>query len=134
MAFTTYAAFISSLAALTIVGVTRKAAAPPKVVTTGGLPLSYPRIPEMEREVISFGSATGLNSVRAELVILIGATTMGEQTTNFNDATALVDAIDTTLTAAVDTLNIDRWSIRPEAIVVGDVPFWGLVVLVEASG
>lgn len=134
MAYTTYAAFVTAVAGLSVTGVTTAYTTPPTQLSTAQLPVSYPRLPELEREVIAFGYQVGLQSSTVEIVFLIEPIMQNINSANFATMTALVDAIDTALAAGASANGIDRWSIRQESAVFGDTEYWALVATVEASG
>ena len=134
MAYTTYAAFATAIANISVAGVTTKETAPPSQVTTAELPMSYPRLPELSREIISIGYQFGLDASTVEIVFLVEPLMQNVNSANFAAMTALVDAIDTAYAAAASTNGIDRWSIRQETATLTDTPYWALVATVEASG
>lgn len=134
MAYTTYAAFATAVASVAVSGVTTKETAPPSQVSTAILPVSYPRLPELSREIVSFGYTFGLDNSAVEVVFLIEPLMQNTNSANFSAMTALVDAIDTAYAAAASGIGIDRWTIRQETAVLSDTPYWALVATVEASG
>lgn len=134
MAYTTYAAFADAVADLSVTGVTRALRYPPSTVNAADLPLSYVRIPEMTRGNISLGGIAGLHEVQIERVFLIEPVGLADNPTNFDAMTALVDNIDTAISAAINSIGADTWTIRQESAQVGDSVFWALVLSVEASG
>jgi hypothetical protein len=134
MAYTTYAAFVTAVAGVSVTGVTTAYTSPPSQLNTAALPVSYPRLPELEREVIAFGYQAGLQSSTVEMVFLIEPIMQNLSSANFASMTALVDAIDTAYAANAATIGIDRWNIRQETSAYGETEYWALVATVEASG
>lgn len=130
----TISEWVAGLAALSITGVKRKYTAPPQQVNTGDLPAMYPRVPQDTVEVVSFGGTTGLTVASIELVIAICPYALSTAATEFARAVSLIDAMKTTLDAAVISLGIDRYTIRQDILDLGsDTVYWGLVATVEAS-
>lgn len=134
MSYTTYAAFISGLAGLSISGVTRAYSAPPDVVGDADMPISYPRIRSMNNETVSIGETGGLDQGTADLVIVIEREEVNTDAANFATTVTMIDSINTAMKAAIPTLGIDRWEIREEDVTINNTPCWALVVTVEASG
>ena len=134
MSYTTYAAFVSGLAGLTISGVTRKYTEPPGTVGDADMPISYPRITSQNNETLTIGQVGGLDRGTADLVVVVERYEVNSNAANFAATVAMVDAINTAMKAAIDTLGIDRWEIRPEDVTIGQSQCWALVVTVEASG
>lgn len=134
MSYTTYAAFVSGLAGLTISGVTRKYTEPPGTVGDADMPISYPRITSQNNETLTIGQVGGLDRGTADLVVVVERYEVNSNAANFAATVAMVDAINTAMKAAIDTLGIDRWEIRPEDVTIGTSQCWALVVTVEASG
>ena len=134
MSYTTYAAFVSGLAGLTISGVTRKYTEPPGTVGDADMPISYPRITSQSNETLTIGQVGGLDRGTADLVVVVERYEVNSNAANFAATVAMVDAINTAMKAAIDTLGIDRWEIRPEDVTIGTSQCWALVVTVEASG
>jgi len=129
-----YATFVQSVADLSITGVTRIYDEPPSTISTADLPASYPRLPEMTREVISLGYTAGLPEHVVELVILVEPVGTDTNAANFAEMVSLIDNANTSVGNAASSIGIDRWSVRQETAVIGESPYWALVVNVEASG
>lgn len=107
----TFAAFVESVANLSVTGVRRRLLAPPAQVGTADLPLSYPRIPAQEQVWRTFGG-TGVESATVELVVVVAPDTLSTKAVTFAEACALVDNLNTALaTLAL----VDRWTIRQTA-------------------
>lgn len=134
MAYSSYTAFASAVAAVSVAGVTTKETAPPSQVSTAVLPMAYPRLPELSREIVSFGYTFGLDASTVEMVFLIEPLMQNTNSANFSALTAMVDAIDTAYANAAADVGIDRWTIRQETAILSDTPYWALVATVEASG
>jgi len=136
MAFSTYSAFVTSLAGLTVTGVRTKQAFPPVAHNSGDMPLMYPRWPRAENGNITLAGNRGLKQGTCELVIAISPVLQGTNQSNYAAAIALVDALETALAAAILGLGIDEWSIAVEMDTgaEADSPEWRIVALVTASG
>ena len=134
MSYSTYAAFVSALAGLTISGVTRKYTEPPGVVGDADMPISYPRITSQSNATLTIGQVGGLDQGTADLVVVLEREEVNSNAANFAATVAMVDAINTAMKAAIDDLGIDRWEIRPKDVTIGQSSCWALVVTVEASG
>lgn len=134
MSYTTYAAFVSAVAGLTITGVTRKYTEPPGVVGDADMPVSYPRIRAMNNETVTIGGTSGLDRGAVDLVVVVQREEVNTNAANFAATVALVDAINTAMKAAIESIGIDRWEIREEDVTIGQSDCWALVVTVEASG
>jgi len=134
MAFTTMAAFSAAVTALSITGIKHAYAYPPATINAADCPLSFPNIPELGEEVMALDGSTGLAAGRLELIVLVRDASISMNQTVYADTLALIDAINTTLTANTITLGLDRWTIRQEENQAGVGTFWALVVTLEASG
>lgn len=134
MSYTTYAAFVSAVAGLTITGVKRKYTSPPGVIGDADLPVSYPRIRSMNNDTVTIGGTSGLDRGAMDLVVVVQKEDVNTNAANFAATVAMVDAINTAMVAAIETIGIDRWEIREEDVTIGQSDCWALVVTVEASG
>ena len=134
MAFTTYAAYVTALASLSVTGVVKAHPEPPRQIARAEIPCSYPRVPSQTRQSVTMTSVSGLKQATAELVFVIEAADLGTRPVTFASVLALIDAIDTALSAGAAALGIDSWTIAPEYETIGETPYWVLVATVEASG
>ena len=126
----TFAGFVQDVANLTVTGVRRKLLAPPAVMGTADLPLSYPRIPSQVHTYRTFSETNRTGTL--ELVIVIAPDTLNLRGTVFAEACALVDNLNT----ALATLPVvDRWSVRlgAETFDGGATAHTVLVATVEGS-
>ena len=129
----TYTSFVAGLAALNVSGVTRKYTAPPSQLSSADLPTMYPRLPEGNQEIVSFGYEVGKLSTVCELVVVMKADKQGNSQPNFADCLTMLDALNSALDANAASLNLDRWSLRQDGEQIGETPYWIIVARVEAS-
>lgn len=126
----TFVTFVQDVANLTVTGVKRKLLAPPAVMGTADLPLSFPRIPSQVHTYRTFSESNRSGTV--ELVIAVAPDTLNLRGSVFADACALVDNLNT----ALSTLPVvDRWSVRlgAETFDGGATAHTVLIATVEGS-
>lgn len=126
----TFVSFVQDVANLTVTGVRRKLLAPPTVVGSADLPLSYPRIPSQVHTYRTFNDADHAGSV--ELVIVVAPDTLNLRGTVFAEACALVDNLNTALSSLAV---VDRWTVRlgAETFDGGTTAHTALIATVEGS-
>lgn len=129
----TYTSFVNGLAAIAVAGVTRKYTSPPSQISSADLPAMYPRLPEGNQEIASFGYQAGIFAASCELVVLVKANQQGTAAANFTQCLTLLDALNTAIDSNALTLKVDRWTLRQDGEFVGDAVYWALVAKVEAS-
>ena len=130
MADFTYTAFAAALASITVAGVTTYEDEPPNIETNTNFPIMYPRLPTVDREILTLGYKVGLKTASCDLVILVAHDSLGTPAVKFSTAIALLDALDAALESNTSSVGIDRWTITPE---ITDYQ-WALVASVEGSG
>jgi hypothetical protein len=135
MAFTTYDDLRTSLAALTVTGVTVKKASWPAILNDADMPLMFPRQPRATGQNVALGQVGGLKAATCELVIVVGAFTLDLHEENVERSWGLIDALDTVLRASIDDLGLDGWTIAvtDEEFPNGAV-YWVVTATIEASG
>jgi hypothetical protein len=133
----TLADFIADLSALVVTGVRKRFDAPPSQLSTAVLPVTYPRLPELNAEVVTFGGEMGLKGIACEFVVVVSPAAQDSSGNNFALTVTLLDALDTALIAARagdDNLQyIDRWTVRQSVDEIGTTAYWTIVARVEAS-
>ena len=127
----TYAGFATTLAGLTVTGVSTKLTEPPAIDTSGNYPMMFPRVPSVERAAVALNGSAGLKTVTCELVIVIERDSLSTPYTKYAATVAMIDALDTALaTEMVASNEIDGWTITPEINEYG----WTIIATVEGSG
>lgn len=127
-------AVVAGLAQTAIAGVKTKATEPPRRVSDAMLPMSYPRVPSVTRTVRTVGYGFGLDTMNVDLVILVRSMQLSTQGVNYGVVMDLIDSINTGLAGVADDWQLDSWTVREAEDSVDGVPYWALVVSVEASG
>ena len=137
MAYTA-AAFITALSGLSITGVTRMYTYPPETVNNADMPSAYVRLPELSNERTTMGLSGDpetIDTVQAELVLLVRSINVSDNADNFSTEVSLIDNVNAALKNAISaSAPIDRWTIRQETATVGESGYWAIVATVEASG
>jgi len=130
----TYTQFVEALAAISVTGVQRRFGAPPNQLSSADLPAQWPRLPDGDSEIATFGDEMGLDTLRCDLVVCVEAIGQNTQPVNYARCLQLVDGLQAALTTAARTDNvIDRWTLRLVAEMVGQTPYWLLVASVTGS-
>lgn len=133
---TTYAAFISGLAAVNIAGVAAgsRKTAPPLSVATADLPLSFPALPRATQAPVVFTGGERWAAITVDLVVLTEAAGQATLPENYAQAVAMMDA----LHEGIAALDIGRarlsWSIQLSQYPVGGVNYWAVIATVEGRG
>ena len=134
MAFTTYSAFVTALAGLTVTGVTRSYTEPPTQISTAGVPAMFPRIPAGAGEVEVLSGGSEISRATAELVVAIEPVAQNMTSINFAAAVTMMDSLETAFRAAIVSVGIDAWTLQVSTVDIGVTPYWAVVATVEASG
>ena len=130
MTYTEYAAMLSGL---DVTGVTKAYNAPPTQLSTAQLPAQWPRLPIGETTIATMTGATGLPSLSCDLVVAVETYGQNTQPANYAKALALIDALQTALTAEALGGVVDSWNLRIDAEQIGDTAYWVLVASVTGS-
>jgi hypothetical protein len=131
-----YATFISGLTALSITSVKKTFTSPPGLINKDDLPIAYPRLPGGDVAISSLSGDAGLNTVVVELVVVVNPIKSSLHEINFGVSLGVIDDLNATLTEYASELQIDRWSIRTDVDIVGDLNtlYWLVVAEITASG
>lgn len=129
----TVTGFLSTLAGLSITGVSEQAT-PPQQINSASLPIGYPRLPTSESDMAVFSGGDGLRRVSCEYVILVSPATLSRNSTNHGAAATAMDNLHSALeTEMAANQQIDGWAMRMEIEGIGDAAYWAVVATVEAS-
>ena len=128
----TYTQFVEMLAALEVTGVQRRFSAPPAQLSTADLPAQWPRLPDGDSNIATFGGDMGLDSLRCEVAWAIEAVGQNTQPANYARCLQLIDGVQAALAGMVGNV-VDRWTLRLSADLVGQSAYWLLVASVEGS-
>ncbi len=132
---TTYASFISTVAGVTIVGVTTKLDYEPVGQHTPDLPVSFPRLPGGTRNHQTATSCMGDEKERiCELVVALEPLGQGTEESNFDATVAMMDTVET----ALDTLYtsgeyVFTYEIAAGAELVGEVAHWAVTATLSLT-
>lgn len=126
----TIATFATNLLAMSVTGIDRTVSNPPQHINATDLPMLYPRVPGSNNGAITFGSQSGLDTVRLELVVIIQPFMLDTNAVNFTTVQTITDNLVTALKAeAISRHQIDTWEIRSEST----DEYWAVVATVEGS-
>jgi hypothetical protein len=129
--------FVTTLAGLTVTGVTRKYTYPPLQIGTADLPASFVRPPQSDYEPIATCEDVNETAV-CQLVVAIEPTGQNLQPTNYAAMLAMVDAVNDTLRTNQFSLGaLVSWTIAAqdrEPVIVGGTPYWGVTATVTKRG
>lgn len=143
MSTTTIATLINRIATLKVNGVKHQYLEPPRSIEKGRLPSSFPRLPEIDDEVLTFQANGGLPTLRGDLVVVMEPfaenLTAGNEFSpiNFNEAVAMIDNIDAALkTTRPGTLTagLASWTIKLEQLVINGQLYWCVVANINGRG
>lgn len=135
MAYTGLAAFRTALGALSVTGVEASGRLLQRPETLSvSLPVSFPRMPTARSANITLGGTAGLKVGTMEFVIVVEAANLKTENLNLTSVCTLMDALDTALRGAINSLGLDEWEMRAQADYLGDSPYWMIVATITASG
>jgi len=129
----TYAGLVANLAAMEVTGIPagQRLSSPPAIDTSGNYPISYPRLPVANRELLTVGPRVGLNEATIEYVVVITRDTLNAASVRFSDTLTMIDRLNAALNTEMLANNeIVSWTIQPQVTEYG----WSLVATVEATG
>ena len=129
----TYTEYAAMLAGLTIAGVTKAYNAPPTQLSMAQLPAQWPRLPIGETTIATMTGTAGLPSLSCDLVVAVETYGQNTQPANYAKSLALIDALQTALTAEALGGVVDSWNLRIDAEQIGDTAYWVLVASVTGS-
>ena len=126
---TTYVSFISTVAGVTITGVTTKLDYTPLAGHTPDVPVSFPRLPGGVRNHQTSTTCMGDQKERAcDLVIALEPMGQGTEETNFDATIAMMDYVETALDTLYTGGSYDfTYEITAGAEFVGEVNHWAVI-------
>lgn len=132
-AITTYKAFTTAIAALSVAGVRRKFTEPPTSIGSADLPAMWPGLPRGDERAMTFTAEGGWSSIICDLVIAVEAVAQDTQSANYTSTMTIIDALSTALRA---TSVIGRaklaWSIQANVqVAVAGIPYWAVIATIE---
>lgn len=130
-AITTYASFVTALAALTVTGVTRKYSSPPASLNTADLPAMWPGLPRGDEPRMTFEGGGGWPALFCDLVIALEPYGGNTQLANFTATVAMFDNLSSALRSASIGRSGLRWSITADAVDVSGTPYWAVMATIE---
>jgi len=134
---------MSRLAALPVKSVKHQYKEPPRSIEKGRLPSQFPRLPEMDDEVLTFQANGGLPTLRGDLVVVMEPYAENLNAANdfspinFNEAVAMIDNVDAALrTTRPGTLTegLASWTIKLEQLTINTEMFWAVVASISGRG
>lgn len=129
--------FVTTLAGLTVSGVSRAYTYPPLQLTTADLPASFVMPPRSDYAPLSTCDDIA-DEITCRLVIAIEAAGQNIQPTNYAAMLAMADALNAALKAGYTSLGaLVTWSIAAqdvEPVIVGGSAFWGVTATVTKRG
>jgi hypothetical protein len=133
---TTYSAFVNSLEALVVSGVSnRLASSAPRGLNTADLPTQWVAAPRGEESAITAGAEGGWPTLKADLIIAYEAAGQDTGPANFVGTVTLLDSVTTALRGATTICKGSlRWEIRIAQVSVAGVIYWAAVASVEGNG
>lgn len=131
----TFRQFIDDLLALDLPSVQQILTSPPALINTDDLPIAYPRLPGGAVEITSFSGST-IATIGVELVIVIDPIKTGLHDVNFDMSVSVIDELNIALEQAVQTADVDGWTIKTDVDIVGDLKtlYWLVIAQITASG
>lgn len=131
MTITTYKAFTTALAGLSVTGVKRKFKEPPTSIGTADIPAMWPGLPHGEESAITFTGEGGWSSCICDLVIAVEPAAQDTQTSNYAKTMTIIDALST----ALRSTSIGRaklgWAITANVqVAVAGTPYWAVIATV----
>lgn len=129
----TYTQFVEALAAISVTGVQRSFSAPPQQLSTADLPAKWPRLPDGDSSIATFGGGMELDTLRCDLAVCVEAVGQNTQPVNYARCLQLVDAMQAALVTAAQAGRIDSWTLRLQPEMVGASAYWLLVASVTGS-
>ena len=132
---TTFTAFVTALANLSVTGVNRKYEYVP--ASLSDMPCQWPQIPTGENPLITFEGSGGWPVMRAELVVVVEAVAQNTQPGNFAATLAMMDNLSTALRGvAAGTLAKSKptFAIRMAIVTVAQTDYWAAIATVDVNG
>lgn len=83
----------------------------------------------------TFTGVPDLDQLTCEYVVLVEAAGLSSLSANYTDSITIIDRVQAALKAEMAAnLVIDSWAIRMDIELIGDTPYWAIVVTVQGSG
>jgi hypothetical protein len=126
---TTNAAFLASIQAMTVSGVSRHYDEPPASIDIATGPAAFPTMPDSGRGAM-VTTCVDMSKVRnIGFVILVDATGQGTQSQNYGKLAALMDALETSLDGLTPgTFNFIEYSITTTGnYSLGGSEYWAII-------
>lgn len=134
---TTATSFYQALAGLSVTGVKRRFAAPPRQITTADLPAQWVNLPGAANNLDSNLQSTCFDLAKTHTATLIVATEAAGQNNNPANTTLLLSVMDAVEDALDDyrrSAGMVDYIITPAAIALSDTNYWGVTVNVTLKG
>jgi hypothetical protein len=129
--------FVTTLAGLSVSGVTRAYTYPPLQIGTADLPASFVRPPQSDYSPLSTCDDIA-DEITCQLVVAIEAAGQNVQPTNYAAMLTIADALNAALKAGYTSLGaLVTWTIAAqdrEPVIVGGTPYWGVTATVTKRG
>jgi hypothetical protein len=130
----TATSFVGTLGGLTVTGVKKKYAFPPSQLDTAHMPCQFVRLPDSTTPIGTFSGAPQLDTVTAEIVIVIEPWAQSTNATSFALMLTMIDNLTAALKAEMAAnQQINTWTISSRPTDVGTNEYWSLVATVEGS-
>lgn len=136
MTATTYSAFVNSLEALVVSGVTRRlSSSSPQSLNSVDLPTQWVAAPSGNESAITSGAEGGWSSLKADLIIAYEAVGQDTGPANFVATVTMLDSVTTALRGATAIcLGPLRWDVKVAIVSVAGNTYWAIIASVEGSG
>lgn len=131
---TSYAAFTTALAALSITGVKRKFTAPPASVDTADLPAIWPGLPSAIEPQMTFATPGGWPAMKCDLVVALEPVVQNTQSANYAATVAMLDTLSGVLRTPANHIGRGpmTWTITANVqINVSGNLYWAVIATVE---
>ena len=136
MTATTYSAFVNSLEALTVSGVTTKlSSSAPQALNTADLPAQWVAAPNGNESAMTSQAEGGWPTLKANLIIAYEASGQDTGPANFVATVTMMDSLTTALRGATTIcLGPLRWDIKVAVVTIAGNGYWAVIASVEGSG
>lgn len=130
-----YAAFVSSIANMTIGSITKKYAYPPASISSADLPVQWVQMPRSDEESpMTLAGKDGWVGVTVDLIIALVPVSQGDQSANFDAAIKMMDTVRAALgLLAASSKTKLRWQISQTGVNVAGVDYWAVKATVSGK-